>query len=212
MRAGRARIEPGVETVPLILETIVTTLSPEGALHLVPFGLIQDGADYVLAPFRPSPTIHNLATNPVFAASAPSDVRVIAGVVTGRRDWPVVPCEKIAGQRLAECFGHAEFEVVAVEEDAARPRYRGRLVHAMSHRPFIGYNRAQAAVLEAAILSTRLHMLPPDKILTEMAYHAIAISKTAGPAEREAWDWIEDKVAQALGRSERVLGNTGSAS
>ena len=65
--------------------------------------------------------------------------------------------------------------------------------------PFIGYNRAQAAVLEAAILSTRLHMLEPDKILTEMRYHAIAIAKTAGPAEREAWDWIEDKVAAALG-------------
>ena len=86
-----------------------------------------------------------------------------------------------------------------------RPRYRGRMVHAAAHVPFIGYNRAQAAVLEAAILSTRLHMLEPDKILTEMRYHAIAIAKTAGPAEREAWDWIEDKVAAALGRDDRIL-------
>ncbi len=39
--------------MPLILETIVTTLSPTGALHLVPFGLIQEGDDYVLAPFGP---------------------------------------------------------------------------------------------------------------------------------------------------------------
>jgi hypothetical protein len=79
------------------------------------------------------------------------------------------------------------------------------MVHSASHMPFFGYNRAQGAVLEAAILSTRLHMLEPDKILTEMRYHAIAISKTAGPAEREAWDWIEDKVAAALGRDEPVL-------
>ena len=55
------------------------------------------------------------------------------------------------------------------------------------------------------MLSTRLHLLEPQKILTEMAYLAIAISKTAGPAEREAWGWIEDKVADALGRSERFL-------
>lgn len=191
--------------MPLILETIVTTLSAEGALHLVPFGLIREGDDYVLAPFRPSPTIHNLETSPFFVASAPCDVRVIAGVVTGRRDWPVVDCAKVPGKRLSACFGHAEFEVVDREDDATRPRYRGRIVHAESHRPFIGYNRAQGAVLEAAILSTRLHMLEPEKILTEMAYHAIAISKTAGPAEREAWGWIEDKVADALGRSERVL-------
>ena len=198
--------------MPLILETVVTTLSPEGALHLVPFGLIQEGEDFVLAPFRPSPTIQNLESNPVFAASAPSDVRVIAGIVTGRRDWPVVACDTIPGRRLADCFAHAEFEVIGVEEHETRPRFRARMLHAVSHTPFIGYNRAQAAVLEAAILSTRLHMLEPDKILTEMAYHAIAISKTAGPAEREAWDWIEDKVAAALGRTERVLANPDAAS
>jgi hypothetical protein len=63
-------------------------------------------------------------------------------------------------------------------------------------------------VIEAAILSTRLHMLAPEKVLTELAYHAIAIAKTAGPAEREAWDWIEDKVANALGRAGRVLDGT----
>ncbi|GJE76775.1 DUF447 domain-containing protein [Methylorubrum suomiense] len=195
--------------MPLILETVVTTLSAEGAMHLVPFGLIRDGENFVLAPFRPSPTITNLAERPYFCASAPSDVRVIAGIVTGRRDWPVVDCDRIPGKRLADCFGHAEFEVASIAEDETRPRYRGRMVHAQSHVPFIGYNRAQAAVIEAAILSTRLHMLEPEKVLTEMAYHAIAIEKTAGPAEREAWDWIEDKVAAALGRSERVLKDVG---
>ena len=191
--------------MPFILETIVTTLSPDGELHLVPFGLIRENEDYVLAPFRPSPTIANLEASPCFAASSPTDVRVIAGVVTGRRDWPVVDCDKIRGRRLAACFAHAEFEGVAQDDDVERPRYRGRLVHAESHRPFLGYNRAQAAVLEAAILSTRLTMLDPDKIVSEMAYHAIAIEKTAGPAEREAWNWIEDKVAAALGRSERFV-------
>jgi len=198
--------------VPLILETVVTTLSPEGDLHLVPFGLIREDDAYVLAPFRPSPTIRNLEANPHFAASSPRDVRVIAGAVTGRRDWPVVDCAAIPGKRLADSFGHAEFAVESVADDATRPRFRGRLIGAHAHEPFIGYNRAQAAVLEAAILSTRLHMLSPDKILAEMAYLAIAISKTAGPREREAWDWIEDKVAQALGRSERVLANPGAAS
>lgn len=191
--------------MPLILETIVATTSAQGELHLVPFGLTQEGEDYILAPFRPSPTIHNLEGNPYFAAAAPTDVRVIAGIVTGRRDWPVVDCEKIPGKRLRDCFGHAEFEVVEKTDEETRPRYRGRIVHSESHKPFIGYNRAQAAVLEAAILSTRLKMLEPQKILSEMAYHAIAISKTAGPAEREAWDWIEDKIAAALGRTDRIL-------
>lgn len=202
--------------MPLILETIVTTVSPRGALHLVPFGLIrEDGAPeaeaYVLAPFRPSPTIENLTASPFFAASSPRDIRVIAGAVTGRRDWPTEPCEAIPGRRLADSFGHAEFEVVAVDDDPQRPRFRTRIRHMAAHAPFIGYNRAQAAVVEAAVLSTRLHMLEPEKILNEMTYLAIAIAKTAGPREREAWDWIEDKVAAALGPDARILGRTNRA-
>lgn len=194
--------------MPLILETIVTTLSPADELHLVPFGLIGEGDDVWLAPFRPSPTITNLDANPFFAASSPRDVRVIAGAVTGRRDWPTVACERIPGRRLADSFGHAEFEVVEIADDPTRPRYRGRVLHTAAHAPFIGYNRAQGAVLEAAILSTRLHMLEPAKVLTEMAYLAIAIAKTAGPRECEAWGWIEDKVAAAIGDEARVLHET----
>lgn len=195
--------------MPLILETIVTTLSPAGELHLVPFGLIGAEDGYVLAPFRPSPTIDNLDASPFFCASSPRDVRVIAGAVTGRREWPTVACETIPGRRLADSFGHAEFAVAGIEDDATRPRYRGRALHSAAHAPFIGYNRAQGAVLEAAILSTRLSMLEPAKVLTEMAYLAIAIGKTAGPREREAWGWIEDKVAAVLGDDARVLGEAG---
>lgn len=184
--------------MPLILETIVTTAAADGSLHLVPFGLIREGEDFWVAPFRPSPTIANLEVQPVFAAAAPADVRVIAGCVTGRRDWPTEPCRTIPVPRLAEAYGHMELEVVEVRDDPVRPRFRGRVVHAESHRPFLGHNRAVNAVLEAAILSTRLHMLAPETVLAELHHHRIAVEKTAGPAEREAWNWIAAKVAAAL--------------
>ena len=58
-----------------------------------------------------------------------------------------------------------------------------------------GFNRAQAAVVEGAVLVSRLHMLPPEKIDAEMAYLQIAIDKTAGPEEHEAWGWLREAVA-----------------
>lgn len=180
--------------MPRILETIVTTLNADGSAHLVPFGLIEEGEHYIVAPFRPSPTIANLERHPFLAAAAPIDIRVIAGCVTGRRGWATCPCERIEGVRLAEAFAHMELAVEEVVADEVRPRFRCRIVHQGLHHSFLGYNRAQAAVLEAAILSTRLHMLSPDKIRTEMDYLRIAITKTAGDAELEAWQWIEEKI------------------
>lgn len=184
--------------MPRILETIVTTRNADGGWHLVPFGLIAEDECYIVAPFRPSPTIANLERYPYLAAAAPADVRVVAGCVTGRRDWATVPCERIDGIRLLDAYAHLELEVSEVQHDPVRPRFRCRVVHSASHRPFLGFNRAQGAVIEAAILSTRLQMLPPEKIVSEMTYLAIAVAKTAGPAEREAWSWIEEKIDAAL--------------
>jgi Uncharacterized conserved protein len=125
------------------------------------------------------------------------DVRVFAGCVTGRRrDWPTVPAERIRGAVLAGALAHEELEVAAVEDDGERPRLDCRPVHLVTHRPFRGFNRAQAAVVEGAILVSRLHLLPPEKIDREIAYLSIAIGKTASAVELEAWGWLLDRIAE----------------
>ncbi|MCG8378302.1 MAG: DUF447 family protein, partial [Proteobacteria bacterium] len=63
-------------------------------------------------------------------------------------------------------------------------------------KPFKGFNRAQAAVLEAAILVSRLDMLPDEKIDQEIKYLTIAIEKTAGKNEKIAWGWLMEKIKQ----------------
>ena len=49
-------------------------------------------------------------------------------------------------------------------DDAQRPRLQLARVHAAQHAPFVGLNRAQAAVLEGGVLVSRVHMLAPDKV------------------------------------------------
>ncbi len=53
------------------------------------------------------------------------------------------------------------------------------------------------------MLVSRLHLLPRAKVESEMAYLQIAIDKTAGPAEREAWEWLQEAVARAAAAVER---------
>ena len=180
--------------MPRIVETVVTTTDGAGTVHIAPLGLIEDGDGWIIAPFKPSRTHDNLAANPFAVASHTDDVRVIAGCITGRRDWPLVPASTVEGVRLRDAVSHWELAVERVTEDDQRPRFHCKVVHTASHAPWGGYNRAQAAVLELAVLTTRLAMLPPEKIDAELAYLDIAISKTAGPREREAWSWLMERV------------------
>ncbi len=180
--------------MPRIVETIVTTIDASGVSHIAPLGLIADGSEWIVAPFQPSRTLDNLRAVPFAVASHTDDVRVFAGCITGRRDWPVIAADKVRGVRLAEALTHWELEVKSVTEDAQRPRFHCRIVHQATHAPFEGFNRAQAAVIECAVLVTRLKMLPPEKVEAELKYLEIAISKTAGEREQVAWSWLMERI------------------
>jgi uncharacterized protein len=184
--------------MPLIHECVVTTLSPLGRPHIAPLGLIEDGAHWIIAPFRPSTTLFNVEHCGKLTASFTDDARIFAGLVVGKRSLPLTDIENWPAPRLSVALAHAELEVSRVEDDETRPRFFCRVRHIESHRAFLGMNRARAAVLEAAILATRLGRLPRDKIESEIAYLRIAVEKTAGPAEREAWDMVMEKIDEHL--------------
>ncbi len=178
----------------MIFETIVTTQAGDGRIHIAPMGIREDNSLIVLAPFRPSTTLNNVLENSYAVVNYCDDVRIFAGCLTGRHDWPTMPAEKIPCVRLQSALAHCELKLERMEEDELRPRLFCQVVHRVNHAPFRGFNRAQAAVLEAAILVSRLHMLPWEKIEAEVKYLSIAIDKTAGPREREAWGWLMEKV------------------
>jgi hypothetical protein len=47
---------------------------------------------------------------------------------------------------------------------------------------------------------SRLGFLPRDKVIQEISYLEIAVGKTAGEAEREAWDWLMQAIKSHYAR------------
>ncbi|MEW8335028.1 MAG: DUF447 domain-containing protein [Candidatus Thiodiazotropha sp.] len=178
----------------MIHEVIVTCRNPQEENQIAPMGVVWRGGDLVIAPFRPSRTLDSILAGECAVINYCDDVRVFAGCLTGRYDWPLVEADQVAAPRLAEALAHCEVRLRRVEEDPLRPRLVCQPIHEANHRPFRGFNRAQAAVLELAILVSRLGRLPPEKIESEIAYLTIAVDKTAGEREREAWAWLMARV------------------
>ncbi len=182
----------------VIFETVLSTVAPDGKPHIAPMGVRYVGEQVVLMPFKPSTTLDNISATGHAVLNIVLDTRVFAGCVTGRRDWPVLPASKIGGVRLACAIRHIELRLAERSDDAQRPVLRMARVASATHAAFDGFNRAQAAVIEGAVLVSRLHMLPAQKVQTEFAYLQIAIDKTAGPEEHEAWGWLTAAVQRHL--------------
>jgi len=180
-----------------IHEVIVTTLSSEGRPHSAPMGISEVNGYFIIKPFKPSATYDNLKQHRQCTINYTDDVRVFAGALTGRRDWTTLPCQQIEGHYLSDALAHAELEIVAFDDSDSRAVFKAAVICEVNHSPFRGFNRAQSAVIEAAVLVSRLTMLPAEKIQQEIAYLTIAIEKTAGPRELEAWGWLRAKIKDA---------------
>jgi hypothetical protein len=178
----------------MIFETIISTVNSQGDAHVTPFGIQMQGDLVVISPYKPSATLENILATQHAVMNLTDDVRVFAGALTRRQAWSLTPADKITGYRLKETLSHKELKLVKINEDTLRPQLFLEVIHEVHHQSFLGFNRAQAAVLELAVLASRLNMLAKDKVLSEMQYLQIAIDKTAGEHELQAWIWLTEKV------------------
>jgi uncharacterized protein len=177
-----------------IYEVIVTTLAEDGLVHAAPMGIREEKGAFIVAPFKPSTTHDNLSRHPECVVNYTDDVRVFAGSVTGRRCWPTRAARCVRGGVLLQALAHSELVVTEVKETGPRAYFYCRVVHEISHAPFRGFNRAQSAVIEAAVLVSRLYLLPLEEVYRELESLKRAVNKTAGPQEWEAWEWLMERV------------------
>lgn len=185
----------------MILEGIVTTLAPDGVLNIAPMGpRVGDNMDrFVLRPFQTAQTYRNLRAHGEGVLHVTDDVLLLARAAVGQLEpLPAVdPAEHIRGYVLRDTCRYYEFRVVAIDDRAERVTIDAETVHCGRRRDFFGFNRAKHAVVEAAILATRIGLLPHAEIAAEFRRLAVLVEKTGGPQEHEAFRFLSAYVEGA---------------
>jgi hypothetical protein len=182
----------------VIVETIVTSVAPDGAVNCAPMGVEWDEAAIALKPFLDTATYRNLTTTGAAVVHLIDDVRVFARAAISNPTYPTVPAEVVDGVVLVACCSWREVEVRSVDSTPPRSRIETAVVHRGVKREFIGFNRARHAVLEAAIYATRVHLLPRPFLESELERLRVIVEKTAGPHEFEAMTLLTDHIRAAL--------------
>jgi len=183
----------------MILEGIVTTVSPEGAINVKPMGPTVDAEmqRFVLRPFRTSQTYLNLTANGEGVFHVTDDVLLLARAAVGRLEPPpLFPAQHVQGWVLRDACRYYEFRIQTRDDSGERSRLEAEVVHVGRIRDFCGFNRAKNAVLEAAILATRTSFLPLTEVEAEYRKLAAIVQKTGGPREIEAFTFLQDYLRQ----------------
>jgi hypothetical protein len=187
----------------VILEGIVTTVGPDGVLNIAPMGpqVDREMRRFVLRPFRTSTTYRNLKACGAGVLHVTDDVLLLARTAIGVPvEAATRPADVVAGRVLLDACRYYEFRVIDIDDRDERTIIPAETVAEGRFRDYFGLNRAKHAVVEAAILATRVALLPLEEIAADYRRLAPLVTKTGGPAEHEAFSllgrYLQDAARQ----------------
>lgn len=182
-----------------ILEGIVTTLSADGVVNIAPMGPLVDASmrHFVLRPFQTSTTYRNLKQHGEGVLHVTDDVELLARAAISRLESlpELVPADGVSVPRLADTCRWYSFRVFQLDDQRERTIIDAEVIASGRIRDFFGFNRAKYAVVEAAILATRKHLLPEAEIAAEFARLRVLVNKTGGGQEHRAFALLAAYVA-----------------
>ncbi len=184
-----------------ILEGIVTTINEDDTTNISPMGPLVDAAmsRLTLRPFQSSTTYHNLKHHGEGVLHITDDVELLARAAVGVAAPPVRDASAVRGRILVDACRWYAFRVVELDDREERTTIYCEVVDCGRQRDFFGFNRAKHAVVEAAILATRIGILPDDKIRRDMESLEILVEKTGGDEEHRAFTFLTDYLSERLG-------------
>ncbi|HHY36331.1 MAG TPA: DUF447 family protein [Firmicutes bacterium] len=184
----------------MIIETIVTTLGAGGRCNPAPMGVVllsgEEGR-ILLRPFKTTHTFRNLKETGFAVVNMSWDGALYVYTALGDPDLPLLPADRIPGRVLRDHRGYWEVQVEDVREEGERAAVTCRIVKEVAREGIWGFNRARAALVEGAILATRLHLYAPAFVKAELDRLAEVVARTGGLREREAMDYLQKYAARA---------------
>jgi hypothetical protein len=208
MSNPRPTVEPpalGVEG--RVLEGIVTTVDADGRPHLAPMGpIVNDAFDRLwFRLYQTSNTYRNIKRTGVGVFHVTDDVELLARTAVDRLEtFPAMtPASAVEGWILDDACRWYAFQLESLDEATERAAGGARVVARGALREFFGFNRAKHAVVEAAILATRVGILPAQEIGAEFARLAPLVRKTGAAAEVRAFAFLESYVLTAIDDAHR---------
>lgn len=185
----------------MILEGIVTTENQDGTVNVSPMGPLLEGDGpaiqrFTLRPYQTSRTYQNLKRHGTGVLHVTDDVLLLARSAVNLMEVPPETIEEdgVRGRRLIDCCRWYAFRVSHLDDSQERTTISCDVYKTGQVREFFGFNRAKHAVLEAAILATRVEFLAAEEILGQFEHLKVIVQKTAGVQETEAFQLLDEYV------------------
>jgi len=188
LQHGTWNLEP--ETRTMILETIFSTLDENGKPNFAPMGIVWGDDSVIVRPFRTSQTCRNLLSCGHGVANLSDNVLAFVQCALYDEILPSFPAVKVPGVIFQDACSWLELAVVAIGGSEERAEFRCQVLHRGRQKDFLGFCRARNAVVEAAIMATRLRLHDRNRVVNFLNQYMNVVDKTGSEIEKQAFQLV----------------------
>lgn len=178
----------------MIIETILSTIDAAGEPNFAPMGVLWGNEFMTVRPYRNTRTFRNLMTAGYGVVNVSDDALAYVQCALYDAVLPHFRARVVPGIVFDGCCAWREIEVVSRSGSEEREELQCRVVHEGRRKDFLGFSRAANAVVEAAILATRLQLYDQKALKEELSRHRTVVEKTGDATQKRAFRMVEDYV------------------
>ena len=188
--------------MPQILEGLCTTRNADASVNVAPLGAIIEGdfQRFVLRPFPTSVTYRNIkrSGHGVFHVTDDAALICLTAVDYPQATPPLAEIDGFPVPRLQDCCRWFAWQVDRLDESGDRPRFTCLPIRGGEVRPFWGFNRARHALIELAIVASRVGIIPNEQVERQLDALAGPITKTASSDDLRTWKILVRVIRQRM--------------
>lgn len=185
----------------MIIEGLMTTQNADLTTNVSAMGPLVDDRfeNFVLRPYQTSTTFANIKARGEAVFHVTDNVELIARAALDRLDAmpPLIPAQQIGCPIIESACRWYELKVESIDDRQLRTEVVCRVLHHGTRREFVGFCRAKHAVIEAAILASRQHLISRTELANAYQQLGVIVGKTAGPQEQRAFKFLQSYIREA---------------
>jgi hypothetical protein len=152
-----------------------------------------------IRPFRNTNTCRNLLSTGYGVANLSDDVLAYVQCALYDAVLPYFPAKTMPGVVFEGACSWREVMLISQPGAGDRAELCCRVLHEGRQKDFVGFCRAGNAVIEAAILATRLSLYAPQLVNERMIHYGEIVEKTGSENDKQAFRLVREYV-QKKGR------------
>jgi hypothetical protein len=181
----------------MIVETIFSTVDETGRPNFAPMGIVWGEEFITVRPFCNTQTCRNLLSTGYGVANVADDVLAYVQCALYDAVLSHFPAKSGPGVVFNGACSWREMKVISQATTGDRMEMYCRVTYEGRQKDFLGFRRASNAVIEAAILATRLKLYDPETVSEWLDHYAKIVDRTGDGNEKQAFRVIQEYVLRS---------------